>query len=126
MHKPESAEDGISYDLMALERELRVEEQYARSGHMARTLTRASDQRTVLMVMKSGARIAEHQADGTASIQVLAGRVRFGLPSRTVEMTSGELLVLAPGLRHQVEASEDSTLLLTLGWSSKASAPSPP
>jgi quercetin dioxygenase-like cupin family protein len=120
MHKPESIDTGTSFDLNALERELRVEEQYARSGHMARTLVRAPDQRVVLMVMKAGARIPEHQADGTASIQLLSGRVSFGLPSRSVEMKSGELLVLAAGLRHQVEAREESTLLLTLGWSSNA------
>jgi quercetin dioxygenase-like cupin family protein len=87
---------------------------------MARTLVRAPDQRVLLMVMKAGARVAEHQADGTASIQLLSGRVGLGLPSRTVEMKSGELLVLAAGLRHHVEAREDSTLLLTLGWSSNA------
>jgi quercetin dioxygenase-like cupin family protein len=104
---------------MALDRELRLEEQYTRSGQSARALARAPDQRIVLMVMKAGARIAEHQANGTASIHLLSGRASFGLPSRTVEMTSGGLLVLPAGLRHHVEASEDSTILLTLAWPSK-------
>lgn len=120
MHKPESIEAGTSFDLDAVARELRLEEQYARSGHMSRTLVRAPDQRVVLMAMKAGARIAEHQANGTASIQLLSGRVSLGLPSRTVEMKSGELLVLAAGLRHDVDAGEESTLLLTLGWPSDA------
>ena len=120
MHEPKSTDAGASFDLMALDHELRHEEQYARTGQAARTLVRADDQRIVLMVLRAGARIAEHHADGTASIQLLSGRVSVGLPTRTVEMQSGELLVLAGGLRHHLEASEESTLLLTLGWSADA------
>jgi quercetin dioxygenase-like cupin family protein len=120
MHKPESIEAGFNFDLLALAGELRLDERYAHSGHTARTLVRASDQRIVLMVMKAGARIAEHQADGTASIQLLSGRISLGLSARTFEMKSGELLVLAAGLRHHVEARDESTLLLTLGWSGSA------
>jgi quercetin dioxygenase-like cupin family protein len=120
MHKPESTENGISFDLMAVDRELRLDEPYARNGHTARTLVRATDQRIVLMALKAGARIAEHHADATVSIHLLSGRVTLGLPARTVEMKSGELLVLAAGLRHHVEASEESALLLTLGRPSNA------
>jgi quercetin dioxygenase-like cupin family protein len=120
MHKPGSIEAGLNFDLLALGAELRLDEQYARGGHMARTLVRAPDQRIVLMAMKAGARIAEHHADGTASIQLLSGRVSLGLPTGTFEMKSGELLVLAGGLRHHVDAREESTLLLTLGWSRSA------
>jgi quercetin dioxygenase-like cupin family protein len=115
MHEPEPTENGIDFDLMAVARELRVEAPYARNGHTARTLVRASDQRVVLMVLKAGAQIPEHHANATVSIHVLSGRVSVGLPSRAVEMKGGELLALAAGLRHHVEASEESTLLLTLG-----------
>jgi hypothetical protein len=103
MHKPGSIEAGINFDLLALGAELRLDEQYARGGHMARTLVRAPDQRIVLMAMKAGARI-----------------VSLGLPTGSFEMKSGELLVLAGGLRHHVDAREESTLLLTLGWSDSA------
>jgi quercetin dioxygenase-like cupin family protein len=120
MHKPESVEDGNSFDLIALERELRLEEPYERNGHTARTLVRTSDLRVVLLVMKSRARIPEHHADETASLQLLSGRIRLALPSREVELRSGQLLVLAASIRHDVQALEDSAFLLTLGWSGKS------
>lgn len=121
MHEPpQSTEGGTEFDLGALERELKSEELYARNHQMARTLVRAADQRVVLMVLKAGARIAEHQADGTVSIQVLSGSVNLGLPTRSVELQRGGLLVLAPGLRHHVVASEESALLLTLGRATKS------
>lgn len=116
MPKPEPVADGATFDLAALDREMRGEAMYERSGHVARTLVRAPDLRLVLMVMKSGSRISEHKADETASVHVLSGRVHLKLPSRTVELGAGQLLVLEAGLRHDVEATDDSAFLLTLGW----------
>ncbi len=116
MMKPASTERGAVFDLAAAERELRTQDAYARDGHTARTLVREADLRIVLLVMRAGSQIAEHHADETASIHALAGQVRLHLPDHVVELAAGQLLVLEPGLRHDVEAVGDSACLLTLGW----------
>ena len=116
MPKPASVAKGATFDLVAIDREMRVESAYERSGHTARTLARTPDLRVVLVVMRTGSRIAEHHTNETAAIHVLSGQVRVKLPSRTVELRSGQLLVLESGLRHDVEAPEDSAFVLTLGW----------
>lgn len=121
MPKPESADHGAIFDFATIDRELRRDDSYERNGHAARTLIREPDLRIVLIVVKAGARIAEHQANETAAIHALSGNLRVHLPSRAVDLTSGQLLVLAAGLRHDVSASEDSSFLLTLGWSGSAS-----
>lgn len=113
---PQNVDHGVAFDLVATGRELRAERQYEQSGHAARTLVRTPDLRVVLVAMRADGRISEHHADATASIQVLSGRVRTKLPSHTVELQRGQLLVLGAGLHHDVEAAEDSTFLLTLGW----------
>jgi quercetin dioxygenase-like cupin family protein len=58
----------------------------------------------------------EHRLAETASIHAVTGRVRLRLPDRVADLSTGRLLVLEPGLPHDVEALEESTLLLTLGW----------
>lgn len=116
MAKPESPERGVVFDLGAIERELRQEDAYQRSGHTARTMVREGDLRVVLIVMKDGARIPQHTAQETTSIQTTAGLVRLQLPDRTVELPVGHLLVLDGGLAHDVEASGVSAFVLTLGW----------
>ena len=98
---------------------MRGEDDYARNGHTARTLVREADLRIVLIVMKSGSVVKEHRADETASIHSLAGHVRLRLPDRVADLPAGKLLVLERGLQHNVEALEESTLLLTLGWRAK-------
>lgn len=116
MSKPEQEDHGLLFDCAAIDRELRREAAYQREGHTARTLVRASDLRIVLIVLRGGSRIAEHHANETVSIQTVSGQVRLHLPERTFEVPAGQLLVLGKGLKHDVEASVDSALLLTLGW----------
>ncbi len=119
MHKPPSTEHGVELDLAAIEREVRLEEAYARDGHSARTLVREADLRVVLIVMKAGSRIAEHRASVNASIHTIGGDARLRLRDRTVDLPAGRLLVLEPGIQHDVEAVSDCAVLLTLGHSSR-------
>jgi quercetin dioxygenase-like cupin family protein len=112
---PETAQETF-FDLAAIDEELRKGDAYQREGHTARTLVRRPDLRVVLVVMKAGARIAEHHADETATVQALRGSIRLRLPDRAAELTAGSLLVLERGVKHDVEAVAESAFLLTLGW----------
>ena len=119
MTKAEATSNGPIFDIAATELEMRREDAYVREGHTARTLVREPDLRILLVVMKAGARIAEHQAKDTASIHVLTGHVRLRLPEKVADLPAGRLLVLERALRHDVEAVEESAFLLTLGWEAK-------
>jgi quercetin dioxygenase-like cupin family protein len=116
MTKPTPITETAMFELAAIDRELRAEDAYRRDGHTARTLIREPALRIVLVVMKAGARIAEHRAQEITSIQAVTGQVRVTLLERSLELTAGGVLVVAPDLRHQVEAVADSGLLLTLAW----------
>ncbi len=58
--------------------------------------------------------LAEHAAHHPVLIQLLRGRVEFGLPDRTVDLRPGEILHLTPQLRHSVRALEPTTLTITM------------
>ena len=58
----------------------------------------------------------EHRTSASISVQTLAGHIRLKLPDRTVELLTGQLLVLDQCVPHDVEAEEDSAFLLTLSW----------
>jgi quercetin dioxygenase-like cupin family protein len=89
---------------------------WLRDGHSARTLVKHDDLRVVLIALAQGARIAEHTADARASILAVAGSVRVWIGPRAVVLRLGGLLVLDRGVRHAVEALEESAVLLTLAW----------
>jgi quercetin dioxygenase-like cupin family protein len=114
MTKPTSITQGAELDLAVADRELRLEDAYRLDGHTARTLVREPAMRIVLVVMRAGAKIAEHRSQDTASIHAHAGHVRLTMPDRAVDLPAGKLLVIAPGLAHGVEAVAASAFLLTL------------
>jgi quercetin dioxygenase-like cupin family protein len=88
------------------------------AGHFAKTLFKKHDFRVVLITMEPGAHMKEHHADGTISVQVLSGRVRMNIGGKPHELSAGNLFTLAPSIRHDVEALDDSAFLLTISWPS--------
>src|ERR1700680_4118151 len=66
--------------------------------------------------MKSGTRMRQHRAEGRISIQQLKGQVCIHLADRKVNVSAGHLLVLDCCVLHDIEALEESALLLTISW----------
>jgi quercetin dioxygenase-like cupin family protein len=86
------------------------------SGHFAKTLFKKHDFRIVLIAMEAAAKMKEHHADGTISLQVLKGNVRLNVHGHSHDLHVGNLFTLAASIRHDVEAVEDSAFLLTISW----------
>ena len=116
MSRLESLQRGVTFGFEALEGELRQEKGYLEHGYGTRALVHQPDLRVLLLAMREGARIEEHSADGTVTIQTLRGKLRLTLPEGAVELEAGQLLALARGHDHDVEALEESLFLLTIGW----------
>jgi quercetin dioxygenase-like cupin family protein len=88
------------------------------SGICSKTLFKKPDLRCVLVVMESSAVMKEHHADGSISVHVLSGRLRFGVQGKEYDLSAGNLLTLAASIKHDVHALEDSAFLLTISWPS--------
>jgi quercetin dioxygenase-like cupin family protein len=86
------------------------------SGHFAKTLFKKSDLRIVLISMEKGSIMKEHHADGTLSVQVLKGAIRFTVAAKAHDLRTGNLLTLGASIKHEVEAAEESAFLLTISW----------
>jgi quercetin dioxygenase-like cupin family protein len=84
------------------------------AGHTARTLVKQGKLRIVLMALKKGARIPEHTADGESAFQVLSGRIAIDAEGERHELEEGQLMGLTSLIPHDLEAIEDSCVLLTV------------
>jgi len=124
---PGLAEPLLQIDLDHELQQLRREDSWQReTGRSSKTLAKYPDFRIVLILMKSGTRMRQHRAEGRISIQQLRGRVCIHLTDRKVEVSAGHLLVLDCGVLHDVEALEESALLLTISWRREKSASESP
>jgi quercetin dioxygenase-like cupin family protein len=84
---------------------LRQEPAWRAGSRNAITLVKERGLRVVLALLHAGTRLDPHHAPGPLTLQVLSGRVRLG---------PGVLVALESALEHDVEAVEESALLLTL------------
>lgn len=99
---------------------LMAEPAWQHGDRVARTLTKESVLRAVLTVMRAGAKLEPHTADGAVTIQCVQGRMHLITPaedgslSHADELIAGELAVLDRGLAHSVEAVDECAFLLTV------------
>ena len=105
----------LDLDLIGMVEQLRHEAAWS-DGRNSRTLVKHGDFRVVLTVMKTGARLHRHHSRGTVLIQVLGGHVRTRALDDVVDVHTGHALSLDPHLDHEVEAMEESALLVTIAW----------
>lgn len=69
--------------------------------------------RQTLIALTAGTTMAEHANPGEATVQVLSGRVRLGAGHDSWEARTGDFVAVPPA-RHNLEAIEDSVVLLTV------------
>lgn len=106
----------LQLDLAAEAAELAATPAWRDVGHTAKTLVRNDDTRIVLIALRAGARMIEHQTDSSIQVQVLTGRVQLHTPHGRIELAPQELLFLDEDVPHDVVAREDSSVLLTINW----------
>jgi quercetin dioxygenase-like cupin family protein len=66
-----------------------------------------------LLAFRGGVELAEHEAPGAATLQVLRGRVRLVAGDRSWELGEADHVPIPP-TRHRLESLEDSVVLLTV------------
>jgi quercetin dioxygenase-like cupin family protein len=99
-------------DVAAALRALRAEAGPSANGHRQITLLHQAPVRLVLFAFAAGGRMPEHRAPGWVTIQVLRGALRVRTPDAQHDLAEGRILALAPGVPHDVEASEEGDMLL--------------
>jgi quercetin dioxygenase-like cupin family protein len=69
--------------------------------------------RQTMIALVAGRRLGEHESPGEATLQVLRGKVRLHAGQDTWNGGAGDHVVIPPA-RHDLEALEDSAVLLTV------------
>jgi quercetin dioxygenase-like cupin family protein len=111
----------LQFDLFQEIQSLHKEEAWLQgTGPSSKTLVKHPDLRVVLLAMKKNTVMREHSTAARISVQTLVGHIRLRLSGRTVDLPSGQLLVLDQCVPHDVEAEEDSAFLLTIAWQAKS------
>ncbi len=102
------------FDLDAASEALRGEAGGGRNGHRQITLFRRGGVSVILFDFEQGGWLADHAANGYVTVHVLSGEIQMVTGDGEYAMPAGSLLVLDPGIRHDVRAVQPSRMLLTV------------
>ncbi len=86
-----------------------------KARHRANILVKTDTIRVILVTMLKDGELQEHSAPGPITVQVLKGAIDFSVDDEEHLMQEGDLISLAPGVRHAVRGVEDGAFLLTIG-----------
>ena len=93
---------------------LQAEASSEESGRKSKMLVKHPEFRIVLITMRTGSRWEDHKTNARICLHVLRGDVRFHIANDAFDLRPGQLITLAPGVVHSVDAVEESAFLLTL------------
>lgn len=103
-----------AFDLDAAAAELAAETTTPRAGHRQKTLYRHGPASLSLFLFQPGGELREHRTNGTVFIQVLRGRLTVHAGTHPHDLPAGRVLVIAPGVPHDLHAEELTHMLLTV------------
>ncbi|MBS0208011.1 MAG: cupin domain-containing protein [Planctomycetes bacterium] len=84
------------------------------------TLVKTQDLEILRLIVPAGKEIPRHEAPGEISVHCLEGCVAFTAVGKTQELSAGQLLYLAAGEPHALKGLRDSSLLVTILLTQKA------
>jgi len=102
----------LAFDLHEEASAIRAEPTPAHAGHRQKTLYKHKGHTIGLFVMEAGATLPEHAAAGVVSIQSIEGEIVTTVQGEEHRLRPGHLLMMPPGVRHDVRATVPSVFLL--------------
>lgn len=115
-HKPHSRgshETSEMVVLMELAESLIADLHNHPSGRSARTILSGTSMRAVVIALKDGTEMSEHDSPAAATLYLIKGKVTLRAGDREWPVYPGQLIPIPPQ-RHAVEAHADSAMLLTV------------
>lgn len=93
---------------------LRQEPEWISGKRNSVTVVKTANLSVVLTAIRKGATLCGHEVDGPVTLQVVSGAIRFGVAGQPRTLSAGTVIALDKAVPHDIEALEDSGLLLTI------------
>ena len=105
----------LTFDLTKQLKELRDDPAYTRSGRVGRTLAKEGAIRLTLVALDEDVEVGTHHTEHPMTVHVLSGAIRFRIGNDRRRLREGEILYFGPGAAHDIKATEETALLLSIG-----------
>ena len=93
---------------------LKEEPEWTSGTRNSVTVVKTSNMSIVLTAIKKGGALCGHEVEGPITLQVLSGVVQFGVAGKPRALAAGSVIALDKAIPHDLQALEDSDLMLTI------------
>lgn len=107
----------LQFNLEATAAKLREELNAGEEGRRQQTLYKHGGTTISLFVFQRLTRLRPHRAQGVVSIHLLTGHLQVTAEGQAHDLHPGNLVILAPGVEHDLVALQESVMLLTVNLS---------
>jgi quercetin dioxygenase-like cupin family protein len=104
----------LSFTIDEQVKQLKQEKSWQSGDRNAVTLVKNPSVRVTLMALRKGASLREHHVEGPITIYIVEGSIDFIVGQEKCTLKRGSFLTLERTIPHDVEALEDSVILLTI------------
>lgn len=94
----------------------------ARHGRTARTIVKEGPLRLTVMGLAAGGVVPPHSTDAHVTIHLLDGVVTFTAGGQEHPLSTGDVLVIGPGVEHEARSATGGLFLLTVVYLGSAPA----
>ena len=102
------------FDLEEIFEHLAAEEHPAIEGHHQITLFKSGTSTVMAFLFHEQGRFRRHRAEGVVIIEVVQGCVEVEMPEEKHAVDAGRLMVIRPGVPHEVVATRESKMIMTV------------
>ncbi len=120
------AAEHLVFDLHGEAAALEAEQTPKPHGHRQKTLFKNSGRTVAIFILDAGASLAEHATSGIVTVQAIEGELEVTAGGTVYPLRPGMLLVMAPGVRHDVRAASRTVFLLQVSLVTKPPIPQNP
>ncbi len=113
------AAEHLCFDLHAEAAALEAEPTPKQHGHRQKTIFKNSGRTVALFVLDGCAGLAEHATSGIVTVQAIEGELDVTAGGTEHHLRPGMLLVMAPGVRHDVRTTARAVFLLQVSLATK-------
>ena len=108
------ASPAIAINLNTIAANLRAESNAGERGHRQETIYKHGKVTLALFMFDRFSHLPEHVAEGIVTMHVLKGWMKISAGTVEHELRAGQMLALAPGVRHSLKAEEESEVLVSV------------
>ncbi|MFZ4547865.1 MAG: hypothetical protein ACOYN4_10545 [Bacteroidales bacterium] len=107
-----------TFDLPDLIEKMKHKHTWIKGELNAMVLYKSPETQIVLAALHQETEIRSFQADESATIQVIEGKLKFRTTKETVTLEKGQMLTLQENIKYRLTAKDETVMLMTIEYSS--------